>query len=223
MTRQKPTIGLKFPKLVQDASARYGDLFANDCQRRQLAEYLTGLLVAPRKTASGIHDEFEPTTDQSGLNTTANPGVSDTGGSTITTPRSILVNSYASLSGSNTKLTASAIDVVKTASNSGGSSSSPTPTTGVTATADPLASLALPDTSSLTVQSSSRMTIKDNTTLNPGIYQGGLSIKNRAIVALNAGIYDLVVHPANPLIPGTAAIPGFRRRRCLRRLPRMIG
>src|SRR5512133_2466637 len=32
---------IEFPKLVHDALAQYGDLFANECQRRHLAEYLT--------------------------------------------------------------------------------------------------------------------------------------------------------------------------------------
>ena len=59
---------VEFPKLVQDALAQYGDLFANECQRRHLAEYLTGLIVAERKTVLGIHDEFAQTTDQSCLN-----------------------------------------------------------------------------------------------------------------------------------------------------------
>jgi hypothetical protein len=59
---------IEFPKLVQDALARYGDLFANECQRRHLAEYLTGLIVAERKTVLGIHGEFAQTTDQSCLN-----------------------------------------------------------------------------------------------------------------------------------------------------------
>jgi DDE superfamily endonuclease len=59
---------VEFPKLVQDALAQYGDLFANDCQRRHLGEYLTGLFVAERKTVLGIHDEFAATTDQSCLN-----------------------------------------------------------------------------------------------------------------------------------------------------------
>ena len=59
---------VEFPKLVQDALARYGDLFANECQRRHFAEYLTGLIVAERKTVLGIHDEFAQTTDQSCLN-----------------------------------------------------------------------------------------------------------------------------------------------------------
>ena len=59
---------VEFPKLVQDALAQYGDLFANECQRRHFAEYLTGLIVAERKTVLGIHDEFAQTTDQSCLN-----------------------------------------------------------------------------------------------------------------------------------------------------------
>src|SRR5512135_1364857 len=59
---------VEFPALVQDALAQYGDLFANECQRRHFAEYLTGLFVAERKTVLGIHDEFARTTDQSCLN-----------------------------------------------------------------------------------------------------------------------------------------------------------
>jgi SRSO17 transposase len=59
---------IEFPKLVQDAVARYADLFANECQRRHFAEYLTGLIVAERKTVLGINGEFARTTDQSCLN-----------------------------------------------------------------------------------------------------------------------------------------------------------
>jgi hypothetical protein len=59
---------IEFPKLVQDALAQYSDLFGNECQRRHFAEYLTGLVVAERKTILGIHDEFAQTTDQSCLN-----------------------------------------------------------------------------------------------------------------------------------------------------------
>jgi SRSO17 transposase len=59
---------IEYPKLVHEALARYRDLFANECQRRHFAEYLTGLFVAGRKTVLGIHDEFAQTTDQSCLN-----------------------------------------------------------------------------------------------------------------------------------------------------------
>jgi hypothetical protein len=59
---------IEFPQIVQDAVATYGDLFSNECQRRHLAEYLTGLMVAQRKTVLGINREFAETTDQSCLN-----------------------------------------------------------------------------------------------------------------------------------------------------------
>src|SRR5450432_3083615 len=61
---------IEFPKLVQDALAQFSDLFANECQRRHFAEYLTGLFVAHRKTILGIHEAFarSTTTDQSCLN-----------------------------------------------------------------------------------------------------------------------------------------------------------
>ena len=59
---------VEFPKVVQDALTQFGDLFANECQRRHFAEYLTGLMVAERKTVLGINGEFAETTDQSCLN-----------------------------------------------------------------------------------------------------------------------------------------------------------
>ena len=59
---------VEFPKVVQDAMADYSDIFANECQRRHFAEYLTGLMVAERKTVLGINSEFAQTTDQSCLN-----------------------------------------------------------------------------------------------------------------------------------------------------------
>jgi hypothetical protein len=62
-----PTI-VDFPTVVKDAVDVFGDLFANDPARRHFAEYLTGLMVAEKKTVSGINREFVVTTDQSCLN-----------------------------------------------------------------------------------------------------------------------------------------------------------
>jgi DDE superfamily endonuclease len=59
---------IEFPAVVREALDQFGDLFASDPQRRHLAEYLTGLMVAQRKTVLGIHEEFAQTTDQSCLN-----------------------------------------------------------------------------------------------------------------------------------------------------------
>jgi hypothetical protein len=59
---------IAFPQVVQEALRDFGDLFANEPQRRHFGEYLTGLYVAARKTVTGINAEFAQTTDQSCLN-----------------------------------------------------------------------------------------------------------------------------------------------------------
>ena len=59
---------VEFPTIVQQAVAQFGSHFANEPERRHFAEYLTGLLVAERKTVLGINSEFAVTTDQSCLN-----------------------------------------------------------------------------------------------------------------------------------------------------------
>ena len=59
---------IQFPQVVQDAVNEFGDLFANEPERRHFAEYLTGLMIAERKTVLGIHREFAQITDQSCLN-----------------------------------------------------------------------------------------------------------------------------------------------------------
>jgi hypothetical protein len=59
---------VEFPTLVEAAVQEFGAVFANEPERRHFAEYLTGLLVAERKTVSGINREFAVTTDQSCLN-----------------------------------------------------------------------------------------------------------------------------------------------------------
>ena len=59
---------IEFPAVVLEALEQFGELFASEPQRRHLAEYLTGLMVAQRKTILGIHEEFAQTTDQSCLN-----------------------------------------------------------------------------------------------------------------------------------------------------------
>ena len=59
---------IEFPTVVEQARKDFGDLFDNEPARRHFAEYLTGLLVAERKTVNGINAEFAVTTDQSCLN-----------------------------------------------------------------------------------------------------------------------------------------------------------
>lgn len=59
---------VNFPTLVKDALEAFGDLFPNESARQHFAEYLTGLMVAERKTVNGINQEFAVSTDQSCLN-----------------------------------------------------------------------------------------------------------------------------------------------------------
>lgn len=59
---------IEFPQVVQATLQDFGDLFANEAQRRHFAEYLTGLYVAERKTVTGINSQFAQASDQSCLN-----------------------------------------------------------------------------------------------------------------------------------------------------------
>jgi hypothetical protein len=56
---------LEIPTVIAEAMPDFHDLFANEPQRRHLAEYLTGLIVAPRKTVNAMSGEFPTSTDQS--------------------------------------------------------------------------------------------------------------------------------------------------------------
>lgn len=56
------------PEVVEQAASLFADLFSCQPQRRHFAEYLTGLMVAQRKTVLGIHREFVDISDQSCLN-----------------------------------------------------------------------------------------------------------------------------------------------------------
>lgn len=57
-----------FPRIVEEVVERLADVLPNQPQRRHLAEYLTGLMVAKSKSVSAINSEFVDTTDQSCLN-----------------------------------------------------------------------------------------------------------------------------------------------------------
>jgi len=59
---------VEFPQVVREAVEQFRDLFGCDPQRRHLAEYLTGVMVAANKTVTGINSEFVETTDPSCLN-----------------------------------------------------------------------------------------------------------------------------------------------------------
>ena len=57
------------PRLVQEALDEFlAPLFANEPQRKHLANYTTGLMIANNKTVAGMTDEMPNASDQSCLN-----------------------------------------------------------------------------------------------------------------------------------------------------------
>ena len=69
---------------------------------------------------------------------------------------------------------------------------SPSPTTGVEPLDDPLASLEPIAWAGMTVRSSSRLVLNNQTlVLEPGVYTGGIQLKNSSIALLRPGIYVL--------------------------------
>lgn len=68
MVRHRRGRHRRVPPVVREALVEFGDLFANEPQRRHFAEYLTGLFVASRKAVTGINAEFAQATDPSCLN-----------------------------------------------------------------------------------------------------------------------------------------------------------
>ena len=62
-----PTI-VDYPEVVKKGVKAFESLFQNEPERRHLAEYLTGLIIAEHKNVCGINREFVQTMDQSCLN-----------------------------------------------------------------------------------------------------------------------------------------------------------
>jgi Flp pilus assembly protein TadG len=136
-------------------------------------------------------------------------GLSMNGTTTLSSSCGVFVDSNASdaLSGvGGASLTASEIDIVGSYSWHGPISPDP-PSTGLQARPDPLAYLAEPSTTGVTVRSSSQDTISKDTTLQPGIYVGGIYVKN-ATATLSAGTYiieggGVATQNANSVLQGS--------------------
>jgi Flp pilus assembly protein TadG len=139
------------------------------------------------------------TTPVCGLCILGSGGISVTGGSHITISNAPLVidsSGTALTLGGGSTVSASAIDVVGTASVTGGSSASPTPSTGHASVSNPLGGLAAPSVSGtavglLTAENGQKPACPYSygaCTLNPGVYEdfsagGGMSI------TMTPGIY----------------------------------
>jgi hypothetical protein len=72
-----------------------------------------------------------------------------------------------------------------------GSGFQPTPLTGMDNVTDPLASLAAPSMSKCNGKKTAGTIVKNNTTLNPGTYCGGITVQSGGVATLNKGIYVL--------------------------------
>ena len=118
-------------------------------------------------------------------------------------------NADAAAVAGNGDIVAGSITVTGKYEQNGNGTFSPTPTTGAAPTADPLAYLPAPSTSSLTTQSNSQLVISGNTTttLSPGVYKGGISISGNATVTLSGpGIYYM--QGGGFVVAGNANITG---------------
>ena len=58
---------VQFPKVVEEALEKFSSFFANEPERKHFAEYITGLIIANKKSVSAINRELAVTTDQSCL------------------------------------------------------------------------------------------------------------------------------------------------------------
>lgn len=59
---------VELPTVVSAEVLNFGDLFSCEPERPHLDEYLTGLMIAERKSVSGISREFAESVDQPCLN-----------------------------------------------------------------------------------------------------------------------------------------------------------
>jgi len=95
-------------------------------------------------------------------------------------------NTTAAVSLGTAQLTATSVGVV---GNYTGSGFYPTPSTGVIPAPDPFSYLQAPPTTGCTY--TSRVTIKTETTLAPGVYCGGLEVTAGGVLHLTSGVYVL--------------------------------
>jgi hypothetical protein len=120
----------------------------------------------------------------------------------------IYVDSTASnafISSGGAKTTASAVDIVGNVNISGGSTITPTPTTGVSPVADPLAKLASPTFSGC--HGGINKSISATTaTLSPDTYCGGITISGGANVTFSAG--DYILNGGGLNVSGSSTVTG---------------
>jgi len=105
----------------------------------------------------------------------------------------------------NAQVTAAAIDVNGGVKKSGNASLSPTPVTGATVIADPLASLASPSTMGMTNYGSFSLSGNSSQTIQPGIYSQ-ISVSGSAKLTMSSGIY--IIEGGGFSVSGSAGVTG---------------
>jgi hypothetical protein len=119
---------------------------------------------------------------------TGTSDVADSGNGVLNVPGPIISNANITTSGKNAKITSGGT-ITYSGTESG--NITPSPTKASSTTSDPLASLAAPTPSAAgSVRSTSMLNITSSQTLQPGVYQGGISVTG-GTVTLSPGIYYL--------------------------------
>ena len=139
----------------------------------------------------------------------SNPGALSTNGNpTIQSSCGVIVdsnNSTGMTANGHVTLDATSIGVVGNYSSSGNVTLSPAPVTGVAPLPDPLAYVQAPSVGPCT---NTNVAINSNvtTTLNPGVYCGGLTINGGATVTFNPGTY--IIDGGGMTVNGNATLSG---------------
>ncbi len=135
----------------------------------------------------------------------------NTGNGLVVTGAPIYINSNSSSAATlagNASISAPQLSIVGNYTTSGNVNLGSTAvTTGVKPMSDPLASLATPVSSTMTVESNSKVSYSGGSyTLQPGVYNGGISLSSSAAVTLQPGIYYL--NGGGLTVSGSAGLTG---------------
>jgi hypothetical protein len=124
------------------------------------------------------------------LNSSASGALTMTGSATVSVNGKVVVNSNngsAAVTSGSATLTATEFDVVGGSSGSGFSADKTK--YGAQPMSDPLADLAAPDKSGMTIQSTTTYKPAAGETLQPGVYVGGIDISSKPNVTMAPGTY----------------------------------
>jgi Flp pilus assembly protein TadG len=190
------TVTVHIPPTSGDyvGKAGYAEVLVQYNQSRYFSQiYASATIpVTARAVATGASNPYSKASilvlDSSGKDAlnVSGTGVTGTGGPIIVDSN----NSEAANASGSAKVTAPEIDITGNYNASGSASFNGTVKTGQTATADPLAALPVPDKTTYTTQSSSKLSYSSGShTLSPGRYIGGITISSPASVTLSPGEY----------------------------------